>query len=53
MDRGFKACQKWEDAAHKAWDYDSGPNVFVGVKYHVRQIMLQRIAQAKQQRGLS
>jgi hypothetical protein len=52
VDGGFGACQKWENAAHKAYDHDLGPTVFVGIKYHVRQIMLRRIAQAKQMRGL-
>lgn len=52
VDAAFKACRKWEVAAHKAWDHDVGPTVFVGIKHHVREIMLRRIAQAKQQRGL-
>jgi hypothetical protein len=53
VDAGFKACLKWEDAARKAWDRDAGPAMFVGIKHHVRDIMLRRVAEAKRQRGVA
>ena len=52
VDGGFAACQIQEITAHKAWDHDMGPNIFVGIKYRVRGIMLRRIDEAKRMRGI-
>lgn len=55
VDGGFAACSRQEAAARQSYvqqfGAQKGVDVFVGVKFNVRKIMLNRVTQAKQLAG--
>ena len=55
VDNALSACSAQERSVLKEWTDQYGPaqgaEIFRGVKYKVRQVLLRRVAQAKQMKG--